>query len=105
MNDLETQLHDALHALPVTADSGHAMSGPALRRTARRRTGRARTGGLAVVVAVLVRDDEVSDIVIFEISDDNISTFLGDTQGACASDTACATCHNSNTTFFGCGKT
>ncbi|BEP15033.1 hypothetical protein acdb102_33440 [Acidothermaceae bacterium B102] len=51
MNDLETQLHDSLHAL---GDHGRSLSGPALRRTARRRTVRARTGGFAVVGAAAV---------------------------------------------------
>ncbi|MDX6257527.1 MAG: hypothetical protein QOJ11_3861 [Frankiales bacterium] len=52
MNDLENQLHDALHASREHTTSG--LSGPALRRTARRRTFRARTGGVAVVGAAAV---------------------------------------------------
>ncbi|MDX6208921.1 MAG: hypothetical protein QOE24_1312 [Frankiales bacterium] len=52
MNDLENQLHDALHAGREHTTGG--LSGPALRRTARLRTYRARTGGVAVVGAAAV---------------------------------------------------
>ena len=52
MNELETHLHDALHA--AKEHSGRGLSGPALRRTARRRAFRARTGGVAVVGAAAV---------------------------------------------------
>lgn len=52
MNELETRLHDALHA--AQEHSSGNLSGPALRRTARRRTFRARTGGIAVAGAAAV---------------------------------------------------
>jgi hypothetical protein len=52
MNELETRLHDALHA--AGEHSAGSLSGPALRRTARRRTFRARTGGAALVGAAAV---------------------------------------------------
>ncbi len=52
MNELESSLHDALHAARDNATGG--LSGPALRRTARRRTYRTRTGGIAVVGAAAV---------------------------------------------------
>jgi hypothetical protein len=52
MNELESQLHDALHAVREHPTGG--LAGPALRRTARRRTFRARTGGIAVMGAAAV---------------------------------------------------